>query len=134
MGEKFSYVFVAHDLFGLKPNIMKLYPRQKLTIVQLIFNCRLSRARRDTENAFGIMVSMFRIYRRPVILNVEKVVKVTKGCAALYNFLIKINNATLSIYCPANYLDTNGLQGKDVMIGEGRKVFRLHLSHLMALG
>ena len=132
MGEKFSYAFVAHDLFGLKPNIMKLYPRQKLTIVQLIFNCRLSRARRDTENGFGIMVSMFRIYRRPI--NVEKVVKVTKACVALYNFLIKINNATLSIYCPANYLDTNGLQGKDAMIGEGRKVFRLHLSHLMALG
>ena len=123
MGVKFSYAFVAHDLFGLKPNIMKLYPMQKLTIAQLIFNSRLSRARRDTENAFGIMV-----------VNVEKVVKVTKACVALYNFLIKINNATLSIYCPANYLDTNGLQGKDVMTGEGRKVFRLHFSHIMTLG
>lgn len=102
---------------------MKLYPMQKLTIAQLIFNSRLSRARRDTENAFGIMV-----------VNVEKVVKVTKACVALYNFLIKINNATLSIYCPANYLDTNGFQGKDVMIGEGRKVFRLHFTHLMTLG
>ena len=98
--------------FGLKPHMMKPYPGQKLTVVQIIFNHRLSRARRVIENAFGIMVSKFRIFRRPMITNVDKVVKVTKACVALHNFLMKTNNANSNGYCPANYVDTDGPSGE----------------------
>ena len=43
-----------------------------------------------------------------MIADVDKVVKVTKACVVLHNFLMKTNNANSNGYCPANYLDTDG--------------------------
>ena len=77
---------------------MKPYPGQKLTIAQLIFNYRLSRAKRVIENVFGIMVSRFTIFRRPMVANVDKVVKVMKACVVLHNSLMKTNNANSNVY------------------------------------
>ncbi|CAB4044735.1 Hypothetical predicted protein, partial [Paramuricea clavata] len=48
----FPYVFLADDAFGLKPNLMKLYPNQYLPLHERIFNYRMSRARRVIENTF----------------------------------------------------------------------------------
>ena len=48
-----------------------------------------------------------------MIADVDKVVKVTKACVALHNFLIKSNNANSKGYCPpANYVDTDGPSGE----------------------
>ena len=112
LGVKFPNVFLADDTFGLKPHRMKSYTGQKLTISQLIFNYRLSRARRVMENTFGIMASRFRIFRSLMTANVDKVVKVTKACVALYNFLMKTINSNSNGYCPANYVDNNVPSGE----------------------
>ena len=45
-------------------------------------------------------------FRRPIIPDIEKKVKVTKACVAFHNFLMKTNNANSNIYYPANYVDT----------------------------
>jgi len=59
-------VFVGGDAFPLRKNIMKPYSMKRLlTINERKFNYRLSRARRVSENAFGIMVSRFRVYEKP---------------------------------------------------------------------
>ena len=58
------------------------------------------------------MASRFRIFRRPMIANINKVVKVTKVCVALHNFLLKTNNANSNGYCPTNYVDTHGPSGE----------------------
>ena len=47
-----------------------------------------------------------------MIANIDKVVKVTKACVVLDNFLIKTNNAYSNGYCPANYIDTDGPSGE----------------------
>ena len=113
------YVFIGDDAFGLKPHMMKPYPNQFLPIDQRIFNYRLSRARRVVENAFGIATTRFRIFRRPIIAAVEKVVAVTKAVVALHNYLLSVSNAEGAYqYCPRGYADGESRQG--VIEGEWR--------------
>ena len=51
------YVIVADDAFPLKDNIMKPYNRRSLTDTTRIYTYRHCRARRISENAFGILVN-----------------------------------------------------------------------------
>nr|XP_047124352.1 protein ANTAGONIST OF LIKE HETEROCHROMATIN PROTEIN 1-like [Hydra vulgaris] len=73
------YVFVADDTFGLKRHMMKPYAFKNLLTDKLIFNYRLSRARRVVENAFGIASSRFRVFHKPIIAIVENVIAKTKA-------------------------------------------------------
>ncbi|KAG5869621.1 hypothetical protein JTB14_018091 [Gonioctena quinquepunctata] len=82
--KKISFVIAA---FPLITHIMKPYPFRKMTNEQIIFNYRLSRARRLVKNAFGILANRFRC-----LLNVsapcpDKVKIITEACCALHNFL-----------------------------------------------
>ena len=86
------YVFIGDDAFGLRPHMMKPYLNQFLPIDQRIFNYQLSRARRIIENTFGIATTQFRIFRRPMIASIEKVVAVTKAVVSLHNFLLSVSN------------------------------------------
>ena len=56
------HVFVADDAFTLKPFLMKPYPQRGLNIDQRGFNYRLPRARRISENTFGILANRWRVY------------------------------------------------------------------------
>jgi hypothetical protein len=59
------FLFVADDAFPLRRHIMKPYPEvHSKGSTQRIFNYRLSRARRIVENAFGILASVFRVFRK----------------------------------------------------------------------
>ena len=104
----FPYAFLADDAFGLKPNLMKPYPNQYLPLDERIFNYRLSRARRVIENAFGIAITCFRVFRRPIIATEQKVTLITKAVVALHNFLMSLTLSQKSNsynYCLANYVD-----------------------------
>lgn len=84
------YVFVADDAFPLSPYILKPYSRhQDKGSKNRIFNYRLSRARRVVENVFGVMTSIFRVFRKPMLLQPEKVEKVVLVCVHLHNYLRK---------------------------------------------
>ena len=50
-------VIVRDDIFPLKPWLMKPYPGKNVDQCQRIYNYRLSRARRTSENAFGLLVA-----------------------------------------------------------------------------
>lgn len=80
-----SYVFVADDAFSLTVNMMKPYPGvyDKGT-KQRVFNYRLSRSRRVVENVFGIMSSVFRVLRKPILLSPEKTTNVVIACVLLH--------------------------------------------------
>lgn len=94
-------IIVGDDAFPLKPVLLKPYSRKHLTREQKIFNYRLSRARRISENAFGILVSKFRIFEKPIPLSPEKVDKVVLACCALHNWLRKTGNN----YVPFGLID-----------------------------
>ena len=103
------YVFVGDAAFPLKTYILRPFPGRFLEEDRQIFNYRLSRARRIIENTFGIMTSKFRIFRRPIIANPDKVTKITKAACCLHNYL-KISEMRSSIsstrhYCPPGYVD-----------------------------
>lgn len=86
-------VIVGDDAFPLKPYLLKPYSKRNLTLEEKIFNYRLSRARRISENAFGILVSKFQIFKRPIDLKPFKVDKIVMATCSLHNWLRKTNNA-----------------------------------------
>ena len=104
---KFPYVFVGDDAFPLKTNVMKPYPRGHIEEKEKIANCRLSRARRIVENAFGIATSRFRVFRRAICANVETAQKIVKAVLAVHNFLMYGRSFSTSCeYCPADFIDS----------------------------
>ena len=65
---------------------MKPYGRRMLTREERIANYRISRGRR-VENAFGILVSGFRVMRTNIELPPETVREVVFTCVVLHNIL-----------------------------------------------
>ena len=64
------------------------------------------------EKSFGMPVSRFMTFRRPIIAHIETLVNITKACVALHNFLVK---ETSDHYLPNSMsdfetFDDNGLQ------------------------
>lgn len=83
------YVIVADDAFPLNSNIMKPYSFRNQNTKERIFNYRLSRFRRVSENVFGLISARFRVVRKTMELSPPNVVKVVLAVCALHNFLNK---------------------------------------------
>ncbi|XP_074037262.1 putative nuclease HARBI1 [Leptinotarsa decemlineata] len=91
-----DFVIVGDDAFPLKTYLMKPYSRRNMTQEERIYNYRLSRARRVIENTFGILVSKFRIFEKPISLKIESVDDVVLACCSLHNWLWKTNPTYVS--------------------------------------
>ena len=61
------YVFLADDASPLGKRCLKPYSQSFLTPTKRIFNYRLSRVRRVTENAFGTLTNRFRVLQRKYV-------------------------------------------------------------------
>ena len=90
------YCFVADEAFPLRCDLMRPFPRGTACLSQdeLVFNYRLSRARRIVENAFGILVQHWRIFSRKLSLLPENADSVIKAFVVLHNFRKDLNNLT----------------------------------------
>ena len=119
------YFFVGDAAFPLKTYMLCPYPGRYLSEDKRIFNYRLSRARRIIENTFGIMATKFRIFRRCIIANPTKVMKITKAAACCLHNYLKISetsNATSNRpYCPPGYADHEDRDG-NLIPGDWRNV------------
>lgn len=81
-------VFLGDQAFPLTDYLMTPYSRRiNLSRKQKIFNYRLCRARRTIENAFGVLVSKFRVFEKPIPVLPETVDKIIKACCVLHNWL-----------------------------------------------
>ncbi|XP_018304028.1 putative nuclease HARBI1, partial [Mycetomoellerius zeteki] len=89
------YCIVGDEAFPLTTYLLRPYPgKQKITPQKRIFNYRLSRARRVIENCFGILVSKWRIFRKPIIASVSTTTHIIQAAIVLHNWLRKndLNN------------------------------------------
>lgn len=77
---------------------MKPYPGiQESGSKKRIFNYRLSRARRVVENSFGILSAVFRVLRKPLLVEPAKASTVIQCCIYLHNFLRKSSSKKLYV-------------------------------------
>ena len=83
-------IFGGDDVFPLRTDLLKPFSRcGLLTETQKIFSYRLSRARRVVESAFGLLVSRFRIYQKPMSTAIATTKSVVRTTCALHNWLQK---------------------------------------------
>lgn len=115
------YVLVADDAFPLQVHIMKPYPgHQEKGSKNRIYNYRQARARRVVENTFGLLASVFRVFRKPLMVNVENAETITSACVYLHNFLRK-SNTSRPLYAPYGTFDIDTQDGT-VIPGSWRTV------------
>jgi len=90
------HVILGDEAFQLHTNTMKPYPRRQALEDhnKAIFNYRLCRARRVTENAFGILCHVFRIFFTPINVKPSTVDLIIFVSCCLHNMLRKeyVNN------------------------------------------
>lgn len=111
--ESVPFVVVADDAFPLKPydetisvQKSKIWTESSNFIITF-YNYRLSRARRSLENAFGLTANRFRILRRVILLEPEKVRTVVSAIirVCLHNFLM--TGDSRQIYASPGVLDND---------------------------
>lgn len=83
------YVILGDEAFQLHTHIMKPYPKKQALEdnSKAVFNYRLSRARRVTENAFGMLCHVFRIFFTPINVKPSTVDLIVFVSCCLHNML-----------------------------------------------
>ncbi|XP_064462155.1 uncharacterized protein LOC135372477 [Ornithodoros turicata] len=94
-----QHVFVGDEAFQLRTDFMRPFP-----------------GRRCVENAFGILVARWRVFRTPLKLDPDDVDYVVKAACVLHNYLCS-HIGTDSTYCPPGLVDTEDNTGN---LCEGR--------------
>lgn len=126
------FFIVGDDAFGLKPWLMKPYPYRKTSSAvgptedpeeierrkQRIFDYRLSRARRISENVFGILASRFGVFQSPMRVSPERAATITLACLALHNWLVDIRDP---VFAPPTLADREHPETHETLAGDWRK-------------
>ena len=84
---KSPYVIVSDGVFPLTEHLQQLYCRRSMEEREMVYNYRLSRARRVTENAFGVMSNRFRCLLGKMQLDPDVATDVVLACCVLHNSL-----------------------------------------------
>lgn len=124
------FVFISDEAFTLREDFLKPYSFKCLDDEKRIFNYRLSRARRVVENAFGILVSKFRVFRSQINLQPQKIENIVMASCALHNFLRRNNSATytppgsVDIEDPVTHEIQEGLHARENIVSVARGQMR----------
>ena len=100
-----SFPFVADEAFSLHNNLMRPYPGKNLSNRQRLFNHRLSRARQMVQNAFGVMASHFRVFRKPLFVQSHVADALVLACTIFHSYLWHKDSSC--------YMDTNAIDHED---------------------
>lgn len=130
-GMECPYVFVGDDAFPLKKYLMKPYPGRGGTEESVIYNYRLSRARRTSENAFGIMTARFQVFKQPLRIAPKHVEDITLAAVALHNMLREKSKDT---YSPPELLDREDVGNGRLQQGQMHQHANAAMEGLRAVG
>lgn len=83
------HVILGDEAFALTQTMMKPYPKNQSNAdsTKAIYNYRHSRARRTTENTFGITCQYFRIFFTPIAIHPETTDNLILAACILHNML-----------------------------------------------
>lgn len=83
------HVIVGDEALRLDTHVMKPFPRPAAQADERksVFNYRLSRARRVSENAFALLGQIFRVFYTPIALKPETTEKLIISACCLHNLL-----------------------------------------------
>ncbi|XP_058465563.1 uncharacterized protein LOC131439048 [Malaya genurostris] len=88
------YVIVGDEAFPLKTYLLRPYPGQDLDESKRVYNYRLSRARRTSENCFGMLTSWCRMYHRTIHANPKNVDRMILASCILHNYKRRFHGIT----------------------------------------
>ncbi|KAJ8972186.1 hypothetical protein NQ314_000316 [Rhamnusium bicolor] len=83
----YPFVIIEDEVFPLSENLLRPYGGENLSYEKEVFNYRLSRARRYIECCFGILANKWRIFHRPLNVNINIAQDIIKVCCLLHNFV-----------------------------------------------
>ena len=86
-GNVTPFSVVGDEAFGLGNHILRSYVKRNLNYTKRIFNYRHTRARRMIECTFGIFANKWRIFHRPIDVNINYCVRIIKTCCVLHNYV-----------------------------------------------
>ena len=109
------FVLLENDAFGLKTCLMKLFSQRGLTDEKRVSNYRHYRARRRSENFFGIISNRWRVLRAPILPLPESVKNFVTAFLVLHNYLGQ--SSSHGIYFPP------GLTDVEYSVTPGQTVF-----------
>ncbi|CAH1978072.1 unnamed protein product [Acanthoscelides obtectus] len=100
------FFFLGDEAFALAENLMKPFPGLHTKgSVKRVYNYRLCRARPVVENVFGTSSAVFRVLRKPLLLEPGKAELIVMTIAYLHNFLKRSCNSC-NVYTPPGTFDT----------------------------
>lgn len=127
------YVIIGDDAFSLSEFLMKPYSGEfQQGSRQRIFNYRLCRARRIVENAFGIMTSVFQVFKKPLTVQVDTTIPVILVCVTLHNYLRR-NKSSADLYSPSGSFDAENIETGQIIPGQWRTVQAQALERLLVV-
>ncbi|GFT14157.1 DDE Tnp4 domain-containing protein [Trichonephila clavipes] len=127
----FPFLLIGNEAFPLKNNLMRPYPGVALSKDKAIFNYRLSRA-----NAFGIMASCFRIFRKPLMSSLESSTFTVAAAVCLHNYIKSAEEGEPLCkrkYWPLDYADNVSPDG-NINDGKWRTEEALAINRLSRTG
>ena len=134
------FFIVGDAAFPLKPYFLKPYPAKRMGDMasmeqvrrtERIFNYRLSRARRISENVFGILAARFGVFRAAIHLSPDNAVIITKTCLALHNFCQRQREKH---FVPLSLVDQENPVSHEMIPGEWRGNTSNHLANITQQG
>lgn len=108
LGSHIPYVFLGDDAFPSGNHLVKPFKGDSLPPEEVVYNYRLSRARRVVENSFGILAARFRVLRKSIIGSETLVQNIILACCALHNLHLSREDSIppkQRVYMPPGYAD-----------------------------